>query len=100
MWFRLSVADRESGVETKWNVEGRDEADAIKRAEAKGYLISACEPIAHETTHGGKAPAHPKEPKVGSMVHFILPDGAARRTPASDYHPPLEQGSPHSSGYV
>lgn len=78
MWFRLSVADRVSGVETKWDVEGHDEADAIKRAEAKGYLISACEQLAADAMHGGKVRANQKEPSVGAMVHFILPDGPQR----------------------
>ena len=77
MWYRLSVADRESGAETNWDVEGRDENEAVHKAEAKGYLISSVETIPADKTHGGKIHTDEREPAVGAIVHYILLDGAS-----------------------
>ena len=78
MWYRLNVADRESGEEISWDVEGTSEQEALHKAEQKGYLISGVAPIPAETTHGGKVRATDREPSVGAIVHYILPDGPQR----------------------
>ncbi len=78
MWYRLSVADRESGTEATWDVECGNEKEAAHRAEQKGYLVSSIEQIPDETSHGGHHHANDREPSVGAMVHYILPDGSQR----------------------
>jgi len=78
MWYRLSVADRESGAETSWDVEGHDETEVMHKAEEKGYLISSIEPIAADKTPVGKIEAEEREPSVGAIIHYILPEGPQR----------------------